>query len=249
MTRFCCLIFFASEHHGTWYTFEFLLPTNGPVYCCELGVGDVLDSCGVDAALAVCLVGDAVGYVRLSTKDQNENTQVQQLIAQGVPREQIFTDTAVSGTTPATARPGFRALLEFVRSNEITTLYVFEISRIGRSFLETLDVVRKLEEECGVILWSLSPKESWTQTTDRSIRNLMHAILSWVAERERENLIDRTKAGVERARSEGKHIGRPFRKIDWRKVDEFRAKDLSWSAISRVMDIPYNTLLAASKRR
>jgi hypothetical protein len=53
--------------------------------------------------------------------------QVQQLLAQGVPREHIFTDTAMSGTTPAPERPGFRALLEFVRdpAHEVTTLYVF----------------------------------------------------------------------------------------------------------------------------
>ena len=155
-----------------------------------------------------------------------------------MPREQIFIDTAVSGTIPAPNRPGFRALLEHVRSHETTILYVFEISRIGRSFLETLDAVRGLGEECGVIVWSLSPKEAWTQTTDRSIRNLMLAIFSWVAGRERENLSERTRAGVARARNEGKHVGRPFREINWRKVDEYRDKGLSWSAISRVMDIP-----------
>jgi DNA invertase Pin-like site-specific DNA recombinase len=59
---------------------------------------------------------------------------------------------------------------------------------------------------------------------------------------------ERTKAGVARARNDGKHIGRPFREINWRKV-EYRAKGVSWSAVSRVMDIPYNTLLAAKARR
>jgi DNA invertase Pin-like site-specific DNA recombinase len=196
----------------------------------------------------VALDRHAVGYVRISTREQNEETQLQPILARGVPREQIFID-ATSGIKHAGDRPGFRALLEFVRNNEIITLYVFEISRIGRSFLETLDVVRRLEEECEVIVWSLSPKESWTQTTNRSIRNLMLAIFSWVAERERENLSERTKAGVARARSEGKHIGRPFRDINWRKVDEYRKKGLSWSAVSRVMGIPYNTLLAAKARR
>jgi len=168
----------------------------------------------------VALDRHAVGYVRVSTKDQNEDTQVHQILAQGVPREQIFVDTATSGTTPASDRPGFHALLDYVRSpvHEVKTLYVFEISRIGRSLLETLDIVRGLEEECGIIVWSLSAKEAWTQTTDRSIRNLMLAIFSWVAERERENLSERTKAGVARARHEGKHIGRPFREINWRKV-------------------------------
>jgi hypothetical protein len=43
----------------------------------------------------------AVGYVRVSTKYQNEGTQVHQLLAKSMPREQIFVDTAISGTTPA----------------------------------------------------------------------------------------------------------------------------------------------------
>ena len=129
----------------------------------------------------------------------------------------------------------------------MTILYVFEISRVGRSPLETLDVVRGLEEECGIIVWSLSAKEAWTQTTDRSIRNLMLAIFSWVAERERENLSELTKAGVARARGEGKHIGRPFREIKWRKVDEYRAKGLSWSAVSRVMEWAFPTTRCCSK--
>jgi DNA invertase Pin-like site-specific DNA recombinase len=79
--------------------------------------------------------------------------------------------------------------------HEVTTLYVFEISRVSRSLIEMLDVVRGLEEECGIIVWSLSAKEAWTKTTDRSIRNLMLAIFSWVVERECENLSERTMPG------------------------------------------------------
>ncbi len=52
----------------------------------------------------------AVGYVRVSTKEQNEETQVRQLLAQGVPREHVFIDSATSGATNAADRPGFRAL-------------------------------------------------------------------------------------------------------------------------------------------
>jgi DNA invertase Pin-like site-specific DNA recombinase len=66
----------------------------------------------------------------------------------------------------------------------------------------------------------------------------MLAIFSWVAERERENLSERTKAGVARARNEGKHIGRPFREINLKQVEEYLARGLSWSvvSISRVME-------------
>jgi len=68
---------------------------------------------------------------------------------------------------------------------------------------------------------------------------------------EYENLSGRTKAGVARARDEGNNIGRPFREINGRKVDEHRARELSWSAvsISRVIDIPRSTQFAAKARR
>jgi DNA invertase Pin-like site-specific DNA recombinase len=103
---------------------------------------------------------------------------VRHLLAQGVLCEQIFIDTAISGTMPASDRLGFRALLEYVRSHEheITTLYVFEISRIGRLFLETLDVVRRLEEECGIIVWSLSPNYSSYYPLLYSCRSLTYRV-------------------------------------------------------------------------
>jgi len=77
----------------------------------------------------------------------------------------------------------------------------------------------------------------------------MVAIFSWVAEREREVLIERTKLGQARARFEGKHIGRPVRKVDWKKVDEMRGKRISLAGISRLLDIPYETLRRANKKR
>ena len=74
-------------------------------------------------------------------------------------------------------------------------------------------------------------------------------ILCWQSSRGLQSGSVRTCArgrrhGVARTRDEGKHIGRPFWEINWRKVDEYQAKGLSWSAVSRVMDIPYNRLLA-----
>lgn len=135
-------------------------------------------------------------------------------------------------------------MMEFIKridDGEEITLYVFEISRLGRSFLETLNTVRNFETS-GIRVWSLSPAESWSQIEDKKLRDLMLSIFSWVADRERENLIERTKLGLARAKAEGKNLGRPQRVIPWKRVRELQDKKISLAAISRILDIPYTTL-------
>lgn len=182
-----------------------------------------------------------IGYVRVSKEEQHPENQIKSLVEIGVPAENIFVDR-ISGMSDAPDRPGFSDMLTFISGHEDEkTLYIFEISRIGRSFLDTLNTVRVLEES-GVRVWSLSPAESWSRIEDRKLRDLMLSIFSWVADRERENLVERTKLGQARARAEGKSIGRPVRKIPASKVQELIDKKISLAGISRLLDIPYSTL-------
>ena len=183
-----------------------------------------------------------IGYVRVSREDQNVENQIKILEDEGLHRDLIFVDH-VSGISVMQEREGFAHMMEYIKScngNPIT-LYVFEISRLGRSFLETLNMVRTLEES-GIRVWSLSPAESWSRIDDKKLRDLMLSIFSWVADRERENLIERTKLGLARAKSEGKILGRPKRSIPWKRVQELQEKEISLAAISRILDIPYTTL-------
>jgi putative DNA-invertase from lambdoid prophage Rac len=182
------------------------------------------------------------GYVRVSREDQNPENQIELLEKEGIPRKHIFVDR-ISGVSNMHDRPGFQNLTFFL-TGEIgkdITVYVFEISRIGRSFLETLNLVTMWEER-GIRVWSLSPAESWSRIEDRKLRDLMLSIFSWVADRERESLIERTKLGLVRAKAEGKVLGRPARKIPVARVKELRDKKISLAAISRILDIPYSTL-------
>ena len=133
-------------------------------------------------------------------------------------------------------------MLQHIKGNEgIRFLYVFELSRLGRTLIETLTTIEDLEAR-GILVWSLSPAEGFTRSDDKSIRSLLISILSWVAQRERENLVERTKAGLDRARSEGKTLGRPRRPIDWSKVDALRAAGASWAEVSRALEVPTMTL-------
>jgi len=183
-----------------------------------------------------------IGYVRVSREDQNVENQIKVLLNEGLSRESIYVDH-VSGISTMEEREGFARMMQFVKVHhgEPITLYVFEISRLGRSFLDTLNMVRTLEVS-DVRVWSLSPAESWSRIDDKKLRDLMLSIFSWVADRERENLIERTKLGLARAKAEGITLGRPKRVIPWKRVTELQEKDISLAAISRILDIPYTTL-------
>ena len=190
-----------------------------------------------------------VGYVRTSIKDEKIENQ-KKAIRDKYGDIKIFEDIGVSGIVPAKQRNGFSELLQYIEEhlNEVDGIVVFELSRIGRSFIETLNLVTELERK-GVRVISVSPQESWTTMESSEIRQLITMIFTWAADMERKNLIERTKQGIARARSEGKHIGRPKRKINWREFDKWRKKGLSVSAISRVMDIPYPTLIVKARER
>ena len=181
-----------------------------------------------------------IAYLRVSKKEENIENQ-REAIKKFANEDLVFFEDIISGSTKAEERKGFKEMLEYIEKMRPEKLYVYEISRLGRSMIETISIIQKLEKTVFII--PVSEKERWLTTTDRSVRNLIMAIFSWVAERERELLKERTRNGIERARKEGKKLGRPAREIDWKKVNEYRNKGISYSAISRILDVPYSTLI------
>jgi len=181
-----------------------------------------------------------VAYLRISKKEENVENQ-REAILKFAKEDLVFFQDTISGSVRASERVGFNEMIEYIEKMKPERLYVYEISRLGRSMIETITLIQELEKRLLVI--PVSEKERWLATTDRSVRNLIMAIFSWIAEREREMLIERTKNGLERAKKEGKRLGRPAKDIEWKKVKEYREKGVSYSAISRILDIPYPTLI------
>ena len=79
-----------------------------------------------------------VGYVRVSTKEQGVEAQ-QHKLAQKFNIEKWFADNGVSGTVKAKERPGFSALLDYIREGD--TLVVPAIDRLGRNTIDVLETV------------------------------------------------------------------------------------------------------------
>jgi putative DNA-invertase from lambdoid prophage Rac len=191
----------------------------------------------------------AFAYLRVSTEEQtvlNQKLAMQKWAADH--DYQIldnFEDSAISGKIPAVRRKGFQAMLEIIRSEPIDAVLIYELSRVGRTFWDTLDAIKAIEEYAPLI--SCSPRESFLQMTEPSVRKLMIGILTWVAEREREMLVQRTKDGISRAKSVGKVIGRPKKELDKDNLIRLLAQNEPRAKIARSLGVSKATLYKGLK--
>lgn len=188
----------------------------------------------------------AVLFLRVSTRDQTVANQLPDLTriakARGWDVVERIEETA-SGA--ASDRVGLARLFSLVYTRAVDVVGVWAIDRLGRSMPETVRTVLELER-AGVEL--VSVKEPWLDAKG-PVRSLLVSIFSWVAEQERARLVERTNAGLDRARARGVKLGRPRRTsaIDRGKIAEL-AKDFSVREIAERLKIPASTVHRAIVR-
>ena len=143
-------------------------------------------------------------YVRVSTADQTAENQLQELQRLADARGYI---AAIYSETESAAkrRPVFEAMIADVKTGRVGAVLVWALDRLHRSMTGALATILECDR-LGVPVISL--RENWLDTTG-PVRPLLIAIFGWVAEQERTRLIERTKAGLARARAQGKRLGRP----------------------------------------
>jgi len=160
-----------------------------------------------------------------------------------VDKNHIFVDT-VSGKIKARDRKGYSKLYQYVKDHPgaVSRLYVYEISRIGRTYADSIRSILDLEE-LGVEVFSLSRAEVFLNScTDKGMRRIMLTFMITMAERERDLLSERTKQGLIAAKSRGVHVGRPFREIDMDDVKKQRATGKTLAQIADELGVHVNTL-------
>ncbi len=147
-----------------------------------------------------------VGYIRVSTKEQDEEVQLKALQefirARGIELAKTYVDKGESGGKPFNSRPAAQQLLNEVDQVKPDCVLAWSLDRLGRTMLDTLSVVTWLEDK-GVRV--ITVKEEFLQVLDPSIRKLVLSILSWVAEFEKRRIRERQ----EEAWRQGKTKGRP----------------------------------------
>ncbi|MDC6932114.1 recombinase family protein [Escherichia coli] len=144
---------------------------------------------------------ETIGYCRVSTREQSIDNQKLQ-IEKFHKVDKWFVDEAVSGTTKATSRDGFIDMMNYVRSDD--TLVVAAIDRLGRNTVDVLTNVETLQTK-GVRVVSL--REGFDLSSP--IGKAMLTMMAGLADLEKDLISERRKAGIERAKAEGVHMGRP----------------------------------------
>jgi putative DNA-invertase from lambdoid prophage Rac len=143
-------------------------------------------------------------YARVSTADQTTDNQVREVEAAGfkVDPKRVIAET-ISGSTAAMQRPGFARLVDRLETGDV--LIVTKLDRLGRNAMDVRATVEQLASE-GVKVHCLAL--GGVDLTSPAGRMTM-TVISAVAEFERDLLIERTQAGLTRAKAEGKALGRP----------------------------------------
>ena len=149
------------------------------------------------------------GYVRVSTKEQNEDRQVTALLEYGVKRENIIVEK-LSGKD--FNRPKYQQMLKDMKPED--TLIIKSIDRLGRNYEEIMEQWRIITKELRVFIAVLdmqlldTPKKE-KDLTGVFIADLALQILSYVAQTERDFNRQRQAEGIAAARARGVHMGRP----------------------------------------
>ena len=179
-------------------------------------------------------------YVRVSTIDQETQNQVAEIEAAGfkVEPQRIIAET-ISGSVAIALRPEFSRLLDKMERGDV--LIVTKLDRLGRDAIDVASTVAKLEE-LGIRVHCLVL--GGVDLTS-SARKLTMGVINAVAQFERDLLIERTQAGIARAKSEGKRMGRPPALSDpeCRAVRAQLADGKSVAALAKEFDVSRQTIM------
>ena len=146
------------------------------------------------------MAGTIYGYIRVSTREQNEDRQRLALAALPVPEENIYMD-----------KQSGKDLVRRLRRDDL--LYVKSIDRLGRNYSEILEQWRMLTKEKGVDIAVLDmPLLDTRRGKDLMgtfLSDIVLQVLSFVAENERDNIRQRQAEGIAAAKARGVRFGRP----------------------------------------
>lgn len=162
-----------------------------------------------------------IGYVRVSTKDQNLARQIELMLKNGVEERFIFTDKATGSNFD---RDGYKAMKRVLREGDV--LFIENLDRLGRDYNGILQEWREIRA-MGVHIVALDNKELFDSRkfeamgdVGKLLENQMLSIFAYVSEQERTKMLRRQKEGIETAKKAGVKFGRPLSISNWELFDQ-----------------------------
>ena len=191
------------------------------------------------------------GYVRVSTKEQNESRQLVAMKEFGVTNNNIYLDK-LSGKD--FERPSYQAMLKIIKPGD--ALVIKSIDRLGRYYIEILEQWRIITKEklTAIVVLDiplLDTRQKELDLTGTLIADLVLQILSYVAQQERELIKKRQAEGIEAAKLRGVKFGRPPSELPESFHDVCEAweqKEISAREAGRRLGVHYKTFQAWTKR-
>ncbi|EOS80730.1 hypothetical protein C817_01337 [Dorea sp. 5-2] len=189
------------------------------------------------------------GYVRVSTREQNEDRQMRALYKIEVPRENIYMDKQ-SGKD--FERPMYNRMVKRLQADDV--IFVKSIDRLGRNYEEILEQWRFLTKEKKVDIVVLDMELLDTRRgkdlMGTFLSDVVLQILSFVAENERKNIRERQKEGIEAAKMRGVQFGRPKRDLpdNFEQICyQWRSGEILGKEAARLLSIPLSTFYGRAK--
>ncbi len=189
------------------------------------------------------------GYIRVSSRDQNEARQLAAFQEFSIPQKNIFIDKQ-SGKD--FERPSYKRMIKCMKSEDL--LFIKSIDRLGRNYGEIIEQWRFLTKEKGIDIvvmdMPLLDTRRGKDLMGTFISDIVLQVLSFVAENERENIHLRQAEGIAAAKARGVKFGRPalpypdnFQSVyhDWRK------KRITLSQAADACDMPVGTFYGKAR--
>lgn len=194
-------------------------------------------------------MGNVYGYVRVSSRDQNEDRQFIALNEVGVSDKNIFMDKQ-SGKD--FERPQYKKLLRKMKKDDL--LYIKSIDRLGRNYEEILQQWRILTKDKGIDIvvldMSLLDTRRGKDLMGTFLSDIVLQVLSFVAENERTNIRQRQAEGIAAAKAKGVRFGRPPKTLPdnfHRIYQQWRSGKITGIAAAKACEMPMSTFRYRAK--
>lgn len=190
-------------------------------------------------------MSNVYGYVRVSTKEQNEDRQILALAEWNIPKEHIFQDKQ-SGKD--FKRPAYQALIKRLKPGDL--IIVESLDRLGRNYEEIIGqwkmITKKKQANIFIIDMPLLDTRKQNDLTGILIADIVLQLLSYVAQTEREFIKKRQKEGIQAAKKRGVKFGRPqICKPDnfYYTYKRWECKEINSRQAAKILQISQSTFL------